>query len=294
MLTYNAICRYTYYSNNRPLTVSMAERGDIARWQECHRSTHLTDRLKGSSTSAYLGHNTQRSSARAKHRGVLTGIRAAIPCIPSPRHLAFVRAEQLSPPDSTSTTFTHTKHACHSPGALLLARNLDNRSNITDHTCSMQRQGVLWQLAIALLLLQQFMLACTALQAPVPRSALREQLRDSLTHSVAAADPDAIDDASLLVHTPFNSEASLQVAARQRLFDYGMEQGLILLDMAVRKIGIPEYKTTLDLPIIGGVDVDISDVNITQLVVPPELTKLAIESGYYHLTAANLTAQVGG
>jgi hypothetical protein len=158
----------------------------------------------------------------------------------------------------------------------------------------MQRQGVLWQLAIALLLLQQSMLACTALQAPVPRSALREQLRDSLTHSVAAADPDAIDDASLLVHTPFNSEASLQVAARQRLFDYGMEQGLILLDMAVRKIGIPEYKTTLDLPIIGGVDVDISDVNITQLVVPPELTKLAIESGYYHLTAANLTAQVGG
>eukprot|EP00879_Flechtneria_rotunda_P011137 GHRR01011635.1.p1 GENE.GHRR01011635.1~~GHRR01011635.1.p1 ORF type:complete len:185 (+),score=44.71 GHRR01011635.1:206-760(+) len=94
------------------------------------------------------------------------------------------------------------------------------------------------------------------------------------------------------MHTPFNSEASLQVAARQRLFDYAVGQGLDILDLAVKKIQIPEYKTTIEIPVIGGIDVDVANVNITNLGVPRDLAKVAIESGYYHLKAANLTAQI--
>lgn len=94
------------------------------------------------------------------------------------------------------------------------------------------------------------------------------------------------------MHTPFNSEASLQLAARQRLFDYAVTQALEILDLAVAKIQIPEVKTTIEIPVIGGIDVTVSAINITNLSVPRELAKVAIESGYYHLAAANLTAQV--
>lgn len=69
------------------------------------------------------------------------------------------------------------------------------------------------------------------------------------------------------VHSPFNSEASLQIAARQRLFDYAVTEALQILDAAVVKIRIPEYKGTLEIPVIGGIDVDISNVNITRLEV---------------------------
>jgi hypothetical protein len=95
-----------------------------------------------------------------------------------------------------------------------------------------------------------------------------------------------------IIHSPFNSEASLQIAARQRLFDYAVTEALDLLDEAAKKIKIPEYKSTLEIPVIGGIDVSVSNVNITNLQVPRELAKVAIESGYYHLKASNLTAQV--
>jgi hypothetical protein len=94
------------------------------------------------------------------------------------------------------------------------------------------------------------------------------------------------------VHTPFNSEASVQVAARQKLFDFAVQEGLEILNLVIQKVQIPDYNTTLDFPVIGGVDVSITGINITQLQVPPELTKVAIESGYYHLQASNLTTQV--
>lgn len=69
------------------------------------------------------------------------------------------------------------------------------------------------------------------------------------------------------VHSPFNSEASMQIAARQKLFDYAVTEALGILDLAVRKIKIPEYKATIEIPVIGGIDVDISNVNITNLEV---------------------------
>lgn len=84
----------------------------------------------------------------------------------------------------------------------------------------------------------------------------------------------------------------MQIAARQRLFDYAVSEALDILGVAVEQVRIPEYKTKLEIPVIGGIDVAISNVNITDLQVPRDLAKVAIESGYYHLKAANLTAQI--
>ncbi|KAF6254202.1 phosphorylated CTD interacting factor 1 WW domain-containing protein [Scenedesmus sp. NREL 46B-D3] len=140
----------------------------------------------------------------------------------------------------------------------------------------------------ALLLAALLLLECSAgpvqalgrRHATAARAALQEDISSTpqKTHSI--------------FHTPFNSEASLQIAARQRLFDYAVTEALDLLDVAAKNIKIPEYKTTLDIPVIGGIDVSVSNVNITNLQVPRELAKVAIESGYYHLKASNLTAQI--
>lgn len=121
---------------------------------------------------------------------------------------------------------------------------------------------------------------------------MRESERLSLNQIQSSNMKDAFSPQQRNMHTPFNGEASLQIAARQKLFDYAVSQGLDILDLAVRKIKIPEYKTTIEVPVIGGIDVSVSNVNISNLQVPRELAKVAIESGYYHLKAENLTAQV--
>ena len=126
--------------------------------------------------------------------------------------------------------------------------------------------------------------------APLARPILRDEQPSSGSSTGTTAQPEA--HAARNVHSPFNSEASVQVAARQKLFDFAVQEGLEILNLVIQKVQIPDYNTTLDFPVIGGVDVSITGINISQLVVPPELTKVAIESGYYHLQASNLTTQV--
>jgi hypothetical protein len=140
-------------------------------------------------------------------------------------------------------------------------------------------------LLAALLLLEYSSAPVHALRRRHHTAAANAALQETLSSSIP-------QKRQTMVHTPFNSEASLQIAARQRLFDYAVTEALDLLDVAAKNIKIPEYKTTLEIPVIGGIDVSVSNVNITNLQVPRELAKVAIESGYYHLKAANLTAQV--
>lgn len=100
---------------------------------------------------------------------------------------------------------------------------------------------------------------------------------DALTagSSSAGADKwDASDEPS--AHTPFNSEASIQIAVRQRLFDYAVQTGLAVLDASLKDIVVPEYRSTLNFPVIGGVDVGIAGVNITSLEVPHAQTKVRV------------------
>lgn len=59
----------------------------------------------------------------------------------------------------------------------------------------------------------------------------------------------------------------MQIAARQRLFDYAVTEAIEILGVAVEKVKIPEYRTTLEIPVIGGIDVAITNVNITDLQV---------------------------
>jgi hypothetical protein len=107
---------------------------------------------------------------------------------------------------------------------------------------------------------------------PAPAAASR-QGRQSTRIAAAAAAAAAAQDSSLdawprrRVHSPFNSEASMQIAARQRLFDYAVSEALDILGVAVEQVRIPEYKTKLEIPVIGGIDVAISNVNITDLQV---------------------------
>lgn len=156
------------------------------------------------------------------------------------------------------------------------------------HACTSQAQAVL--LAVLVLL------DCSIAPALAYRSRRHTAHIADTPISGGAAETAAKHDSSqkthINLHTPFNSEASLQIAARQRLFDYAVSEALDILDIAAKKIKIPEYKTTIDIPVIGGIDVSVSNVNITNLQVPRELAKVAIESGYYHLKASNLTAQV--
>jgi hypothetical protein len=150
---------------------------------------------------------------------------------------------------------------------------------------SSRRQGRVYGLLLAVLLL----LECSTAPALASRRrhpAAAVDLRESISGSIQHKKQHNI------FHTPFNSEASLQIAARQRLFDYAVTEALDLLDVAAKKIKIPEYQSTLEIPVIGGIEVSVSNVNITNLQVPRELAKVAIESGYYHLKASNLTAQV--
>lgn len=147
----------------------------------------------------------------------------------------------------------------------------------------------------SLLLFSLVLLQCSSPLVLAFRSSIQTSRISEATsapHAESSSTLDELQRPRPKVHSPFNSEASLQVAARQRLFDYAVGQGLDILDLAVKKINIPEYKTTIEVPVIGGIDVTVSNVNISRLQVPRELAKVAIESGYYHLKAENLTAQV--
>ncbi|GBF96808.1 hypothetical protein Rsub_09664 [Raphidocelis subcapitata] len=89
-----------------------------------------------------------------------------------------------------------------------------------------------------------------------------------------------------------NGEASMQIAARQRLFDYAVAEALAVLNATLRNATLPEVDATVEVPLLGGIDVAVRDVNVTRLDVDPELTRVAIEAGYYHAAAANVTANI--
>ena len=56
-----------------------------------------------------------------------------------------------------------------------------------------------------------------------------------------------------------NAEASIVVAARQPLFDYAVAVGLAVLNATLQRAGaLPDVRTTVEVPLIGGIDVAIS------------------------------------
>lgn len=125
----------------------------------------------------------------------------------------------------------------------------------------------------------------------LPPALASRQGRQSAHIAAAATAASVQDSGSSLdawprrhVHSPFNSEASMQIAARQRLFDYAVTEALEILGVAVEKVRIPEYRTTLEIPVIGGIDVVISNVNITDLQVQ-SCTKLCGAAQHHKLSS---------
>lgn len=153
------------------------------------------------------------------------------------------------------------------PAGLTCAGRVLGLSNMKPHEAIPRHVSYRQSRSCLLLLL----LAASGL-LPAPAAASR-QGRQSTRIAAAAAAAAAAQDSSLdawprrRVHSPFNSEASMQIAARQRLFDYAVSEALDILGVAVEKVRIPEYKTKLEIPVIGGIDVAISNVNITDLQV---------------------------
>ncbi|KIY97695.1 BPI/LBP/CETP domain protein [Monoraphidium neglectum] len=125
------------------------------------------------------------------------------------------------------------------------------------------------------------------------------------------------------------------IAARQPLFDYAVQQGLAILNATVKNATIDEISATVEVPLLGGIDVTVRDgagrgrwwgrgqwgqreagassqrlsrggtgcvllsqgplaeeVNVTTLQVDPALARVAIEAGFYHAAAANVTANI--
>jgi predicted cobalt transporter CbtA len=202
----------------------------------------------------------------------------------------------------------------------------------------LQQQGTAWA---AFSNSQGGPLSAQRLRSTPVAAQQQQQPAPALARDVASADAEDDDwsNDDVQQHTPFNSEASIQIAVRQKLFDYAVrevrswfcggacciacacwsrafcgaarppaaphcrpgsgpapasggadtqqgwwstpdagawltQQGLAILDSKVRDIKIPPYQSTLNFPVIGGVDVGISDVNISTLEVPRALTKV--------------------
>lgn len=87
------------------------------------------------------------------------------------------------------------------------------------------------RLAVALVVLLLFDSSVAAYSAARRSSQIIQQQRQAapLHRSSTKARVATSSEAGCVKHTPFNSEASLQIAARQKLFDYAVQQALVIL-----------------------------------------------------------------
>jgi len=69
-------------------------------------------------------------------------------------------------------------------------------------------------------------------------------------------------------------------------------QALAVLDARAKTLTIPDYATTVNVPLVGAVDVAIRRLVFVGLSIPPEATRVSIEAGYYHASASNAKAEV--
>lgn len=83
----------------------------------------------------------------------------------------------------------------------------------------------------------------------------------------------------------------MQVAVRQALLDYGITVGLEALSSHIHNITIPHVETTLDVPIVGPVDLSIKDIKCLEFQEPRELAKIEISNGSFFASSKALSAK---
>lgn len=86
--------------------------------------------------------------------------------------------------------------------------------------------------------------------------------------------------------------AGVQVVARQRLFDYAVQQGLTLLETRVREVYISQYSKTFSLPLVGVFEIRLSNITVTDFQAPPEKAKLSILSGLFNFQATDILGSI--
>jgi hypothetical protein len=64
-----------------------------------------------------------------------------------------------------------------------------------------------------------------------------------------------------------DDEASLEMAVRQSLLDYAVEKGLDILTQKVFNIDLPNFTTTAQLPLIGGINVEATNIRFQNFSV---------------------------
>lgn len=64
-----------------------------------------------------------------------------------------------------------------------------------------------------------------------------------------------------------DDDASLEMAVRQSLLDYAVDKGLDILTQKVFNIDLPNFTTTAQLPLIGGINVEASNIRFQNFSV---------------------------
>lgn len=91
---------------------------------------------------------------------------------------------------------------------------------------------------------------------------------------------DAMQQSSM-VDAP--SEAGIQVAARQALFDYATQQGLAILGTKVTGLVLPEVSKTFHVPIAGDFELRIYNIKVQEFAAPAEDARLVILARFFNL-----------
>lgn len=78
-------------------------------------------------------------------------------------------------------------------------------------------------------------------------------------------------------------QASIQIAARQALFDYATQQGLAMLVQRVTGLAVPDVTKTFHLPVIGDFELRLYTIRVQEFTVPHEDARLVILDKFFNL-----------
>lgn len=78
-------------------------------------------------------------------------------------------------------------------------------------------------------------------------------------------------------------QASIQIAARQALFDYATQQGLAMLVQRVTGLAVPDVTKTFHLPVIGDFELHLYTIRVQEFTVPHEDARLVILDKFFNL-----------
>ncbi len=89
-----------------------------------------------------------------------------------------------------------------------------------------------------------------------------------------------------------DATAGIQVAARQSLFDYASEQGLLLLHEKVQGLEVPDVTKVLHVPLLGDVQLQLDTIRIKELDADFQDAQLVILDGFFNMYVRDVGCKV--